>query len=155
MSTSCLSYSPCFDTFYDITYKKYQYKKYGHFLHEEKISKNKKYRGQLLFRMALDCFANSCTLVVRQEAGRQNSRPKICFFLHILTFNLAFGRVSLLWISGGVTESTKTGLIGYRNALRKASFNYLKCCSSPIAETGITNFYKNFLPLTPSSKQVA
>jgi len=31
-----------------------------------------------------------------------------------------------------VTESTKTGLIAYRQVLRKAGFNYSKCCSLPM-----------------------
>ena len=33
-----------------------------------------------------------------------------------------------------VTESTKTGLIAYRQVLRKAGFNYSKCGTSPMAE---------------------
>ena len=39
-----------------------------------------------------------------------------------------------------VTESTKTGLIAYRQVLRKAGFNYLKCCSSPMAEATSIEF---------------
>ena len=39
-----------------------------------------------------------------------------------------------------VTESTKSGLIAYRQVLRKASFNYSKCCSSPMAEATSIEF---------------
>ena len=39
-----------------------------------------------------------------------------------------------------VTESTKTSLIAYRQALRKAGFNYSKCCSSPMAEATSIEF---------------
>ena len=57
-----------------------------------------------------------------------------------------------------VTESTKTGLIAYRQVLRKAGFNYLKCCSSPMAEATSIEFshtlYNNALPLKPSSSQI-
>ena len=38
------------------------------------------------------------------------------------------------------TESTKTGLIAYRQALRKAGFNYLNCWSLPMAEATTTEF---------------
>jgi len=34
----------------------------------------------------------------------------------------------------------KTGLIAYRQVLRKAGFNYLKCCSSPMAEATSIEF---------------
>ena len=39
-----------------------------------------------------------------------------------------------------VTESTKTGLIAHRQVLRKAGFNYSKCCSSPMAEATSIEF---------------
>ena len=47
-----------------------------------------------------------------------------------------------------VTESTKTGLIAYRQILRKAGFNYLKCCSSSMAKamsTEFSHFIQQFL----------
>ena len=43
--------------------------------------------------------------------------------------------------SSYVTESTKTGLIAYRQVLRKAGFNYSKCCNSPMAEARIFTHY--------------
>ena len=42
--------------------------------------------------------------------------------------------------SSFVTESTKTLLIAYRQVLRKASFNYSKCCSLPMAEAASIEF---------------
>ena len=39
-----------------------------------------------------------------------------------------------------VTESMKTSLIAYRQVLRKAGFNYSKCCSSPMAEATSIEF---------------
>ena len=39
-----------------------------------------------------------------------------------------------------MTESTKTGLIAYRQVLRKAGFNYSKCCGSPMAEATSIEF---------------
>ena len=34
----------------------------------------------------------------------------------------------------------KTGLIAYRQVLRKVGFNYIKCCSSPMAEATSIKF---------------
>ena len=39
-----------------------------------------------------------------------------------------------------VTESTKTSLTANRQVLRKAGFNYLKCCSLPMAEATSIEF---------------
>ena len=55
----------------------------------------------------------------------------------------------------------KTGLIAYRQALRKVSFNHLKCCTLTVArqwlKLRVQNFhtlYNNSLPLKPSFNQV-
>ena len=56
-----------------------------------------------------------------------------------------------------VTEFMKTGLIAYRQALRKAGFNYSKCCSSPMAEDTSIKFshiIQQYLTLKLSSSQV-
>ena len=56
-----------------------------------------------------------------------------------------------------MTESTKTGLIAHRQVLRKAGFNYSKCCSSPMAEATSIEFsyiIQQHLLLKPSFSQV-
>ena len=56
-----------------------------------------------------------------------------------------------------VTESMKTGLIAYRQVLKKAGYNYSKCCSPPMAEATRKQFshiMQHTLPLKPSSSQV-
>jgi len=47
---------------------------------------------------------------------------------------------SMIYRDHFVTESTKTGLIAYRQVLRKASFYYSKCCSSSMAEATSIKF---------------
>ena len=53
----------------------------------------------------------------------------------------------------------KTGLIAYRQVLRIAGFNYLKCCSSLMAEATSTEFshimqqFLNFKTFLQQSKQ--
>jgi len=44
-----------------------------------------------------------------------------------------------------VTESTKTGLLAYRQVLRKAGFNYSECCSSPMAEATLSTEFLHII----------
>jgi len=56
-----------------------------------------------------------------------------------------------------VTESTKTGLIAFREVLREAGFNYSKCFSLPMAEATSIEFshiMQQYLTFKPSSSQV-
>ena len=48
---------------------------------------------------------------------------------------------NFLNLNNYVTESMKAGLIAFRQVLRKVGFNYLKCCSLPMAEAMCTEFH--------------
>ena len=75
-------------------------------------------------------------------SGMAFSLDKHCCWVHFKakTGELAVVACLSIIFELYVTESTKTGLIAYRQVLRKAGFNYLKCCSSPMAEATSIEF---------------
>ena len=77
--------------------------------------------------------------------------------LLLIQLNVSVNCLCSVEVTVYVTESTKTGLIAYRQVLRKVGFNYSKCCSSLMAEATSIEFhtlYNNTLLLKPSSSQV-